>query len=342
MLLACSHDSKSAPKGTATPEDFCHGLVATVSELQTRCFGGGESFWSDLYARMVPCDGLAKQIADGKIAYDQVKGARCLDQVKGLACDSTISADADACADALVGQVASGNACTRLPVDLFNTCAPGNTCTSVANSCAGVCKPVGQPGSSCNYSSTVGTRQCTEGFSCQPNTDLCVEDVAEGEVCQGPSAGDCRNGLVCEGGTSKTAGTCRKKKTSGACTSNSDCATGHVCVGQEGAKTCRKAKLPGDSCTPGMGDCLPFLTWCGGDGTCTNTGVQENEPCGRQGEEYGDSIQCASGLTCATNGDGDGTCRKQKPAGSPCTYYDECAGTDAYCDSETKLCVSCE
>jgi hypothetical protein len=342
MLFACGHDSKPAPKGTATPTDFCHALVATVSELQTRCFGGGESFWTDLYSRLVPCDDLAKQIADGSIVYDQAKGARCLDQVKALACDSTIDADANACADALVGQVPGGNACARSSLVVFDTCAPGHTCTAVANSCAGVCRPVAQPGSSCAYSSSTGSVTCADGSSCQLNTDLCVEDVAEGQACQGPSAGDCGYGLVCEVGTGETAGTCRKRRTSGACASLSDCAASYVCSGPEGARTCRKAKLPGDSCTPGMGECYYFLTWCGSDGTCTDTGAQENEPCGAQGQDYRDNIPCASGLTCASNDAGVGTCRKRKPAGSPCTFGSECAGTDAYCDSATKLCVSCE
>jgi hypothetical protein len=80
VLLACSQDGKTAPKSTGTPEDFCHSFLATVSELQTRCFGSGESYWRDFYTRMYPCDGLAKEIGKGTVVYDQAKATSCIDQ----------------------------------------------------------------------------------------------------------------------------------------------------------------------------------------------------------------------------------------------------------------------
>jgi hypothetical protein len=170
-----------------------------------------------------------------------------------------------------------------------------------------------------------------------------VADAGEGEPCLGPSAGDCSHNLTCVFDTGDETGTCRKKRTSGACTSSSDCATDYACAGfSRGAKSCRKTKFPGESCTPGMGECYIFFSWCGRDGTCTDTGAQENEPCGDQGQGYDEYILCAIGLTCASDGTSASTCRKPKPAGSPCSYRDECAGTGAYCDSETNLCVSCE
>jgi hypothetical protein len=293
----------------------------------------------DLYARVLPCDGVAKEVAEGRMAYDQTKGAACLDQIKVLACDSLID-EAVACADALVGRVPSGGACATDGLAIFPVCAPGNICHISSNGCGGVCKPTASPGSSCAYSSTTGSVTCADGSECQSNTDLCVVDAAEGEPCQGPTAGYCRHNLECEGGTSSTAGTCRRKRTSGACTSSSDCASSYVCAGQEGAKTCRKAKLPGDSCTPGLGECYPLFSWCGSQGTCIETRAQENQPCGAQGGAFNDYIQCDNGLTCATSGTGAGTCRKKKPAGSSCASGSECAAR-AYCDSTTHLCVSC-
>jgi hypothetical protein len=344
MFFACSGGSQSAPKSTATPDDFCHTFVETVIELQTRCFGRGESFWRDLYSRFMTCDGLATDIANGRITYDKAKGTACLDQVRALACDSILDEAADACAGVLVGNVPSWGACGFYGLPVASSCAPGNRCIDEGNSCTGRCKPVANDGSSCAYSSSTGSVWCAVGSVCQLNTNLCVPNGAEGEPCDGPSAGYCRGNLVCEGSTGKIAGSCRQPKTSGPCKFSLDCAfPEYVCAGQEGATTCRKAKLPGDSCILGQGECYDYFSWCGSNGTCTDTGAQENEPCGEQvqGLTSSEEIQCAEGLTCVTGGVGAGTCRKQKPAGSPCTRGDECAGTESYCDSRTKLCVSC-
>jgi hypothetical protein len=99
-------------------------------------------------------------------------------------------------------------------------------------------------------------------------------------------------------------------------------------------------KAPGEPCTPGLRECFSLLTWCGSDGKCTDARAQEGQTCGRPNGEY---IQCATGLRCVYEGNSSaGTCQKQLPAGSPCTSGDECAGTRAYCDETTKLCVACE
>lgn len=168
-----------------------------------------------------------------------------------------------------------------------------------------------------------------------------MADVDKGQPCKGATAGDCATGLYCEGGTTTTAGVCRKRKTSGACAGELECANNYLCVGEAGAKTCRKAKLVGDACTPGLGECYRVFAWCGSEGKCTDARAQENQPCGASASEY---IQCADGLTCVLASAGAGICQQRgdKPAGSPCTSSADCGGAISYCDTATKLCVGCD
>lgn len=336
-LSACDGNNRVIVKGTATSDDFCRSLVQNMTALATRCFGGGETYWDKLYSGVLDCNRLAKDIVGGRMAYHQDAAARCLDQIALLPCDGMLE-DATDCTGALAGQVSSGGACQSTSLAAFPTCVRGTECSYVAGSCFGTCKPVANAGSACGHSST-GWLDCAEGLTCQAGTGLCALDASEGQPCLGPSASECRSNLVCEDGTSSTQGTCRRRKTAGSCTSAADCASGYVCSGEQGAKSCQRGKLPGDACTPGRGECLAFLLWCGSDGKCTDSGEPENETCGATGGEY---VQCAKGLYCAgsTSG-GTGICRKETPSGSPCTSSVECSGSASYCDSVTKLCVAC-
>ncbi|HEX7596791.1 MAG TPA: hypothetical protein VF518_01180, partial [Polyangia bacterium] len=192
----------------------------------------------------------------------------------------------------------------------------------------------------CSYTTTAGSTICASHLSCQSGTHVCVADTGEGQPCQGPTAGDCKSGLYCEGGTASTAGICRKGKTAGACASSEgQCANGYSCIGTSGAQTCTKWKYPGDTCTPGLRECVVF-SWCGSDGKCTDAPVPEGQPCSPSPGEY---AQCASGLTClyGTGSTTPATCQKLKAAGSTCSYDSECAGSGSYCDSKTKVCVAC-
>jgi len=180
--------------------------------------------------------------------------------------------------------------------------------------------------------------------SCQINTDLCVPDVADCQPCLGPSAGDCSQGLYCDGDNT-TAGTCRKGRTSGACTTiGSECALGYGCMGTTGAETCTKLKMPGDACTPGRHECYFLLGYCGSENKCITTRALENQPCNIYFDSQNELVQCDSGLTCiGSSASTMGACQKKKPAGAPCTPYSVvCAGTGAYCDPKTSLCVSCD
>lgn len=307
--------------------------------MQTRCFGGGEALWKELYGRILDCSKLSQDVAAGAYAYDPQKGAQCLEQISNLDCDQP-GGDPSPCNATFVGRVPSGGVCASgLGMTPFSDCVPGNHCDLDIATCGGTCKPYAAAGASCAYTSTSGSIDCADGSSCQGSKQLCVADVAEGQPCEGPTAGGCADGLYCEAGSTTTAGVCRKKKTSGACTDGGECASNYLCAGAEGSKTCGKAKLPGASCTPGKGECYSVFSWCGSDGKCTDARAQENQPCGSVNSE---AIQCEEGFSCVYTSN-VGTCQKRgnKPAGSPCTASVECGGTVSYCDSTTKLCVSC-
>jgi len=293
-----------------------------------------------MYAGFLNCSQLAKDVADGVLSYDAQLGALCLDQISKYSCDQ--ADEPSACKTAVVGRIASGGSCASgLNTTMFDDCAPGNYCDFALATCGGTCKAYAQVGSSCAYTSANGSVTCADGSSCQLSTDVCVADVTEGQPCEGPTAGNCADAFYCEGGSTTASGVCRKRKTSGACLDAGECASNHYCTGAAGNKTCGKAKLPGESCTPGQ--CYPLLAWCGGDGKCTDTHAKENQPCG---STTGDYIRCEEGLTCnqTAAGSSAGTCQKKgtKPAGSPCTSSVECAGTVSYCDPTTDLCVGCD
>jgi hypothetical protein len=338
LLLACDGSKKPLPTGSsATPTDFCNSFMQAAEDWGTRCLGGTPAFWTNVYSQVLDCNRLAQTISSGDLSYDANSGAQCLSQIAGYNCDQT--GEVPACTAALVGHVSSGGACSAQWLTVFSVCAPGNYCHFVSNTCGGTCRPYAQPGSSCAYSSTDGSVDCARGSNCQLNTQVCVTDVAEGQPCEGPTAGGCADGLFCDGGDTSTAGTCRKRNTSGACKDSSECASNYVCTGDANANTCRKMKVPGDSCTPGLRECLSLFSWCNSDGKCTEGRARENETCGQVNDEY---VQCDTDLHCAYTGNAQsGTCQKGLPAGSPCSYGSECAGSYAYCDSTTKLCVSC-
>jgi hypothetical protein len=339
LLFACDGKKATAPGSSATATDFCNSFLQAATSLQTRCFGGGEALWRDLYGRILDCGQFAQDVTAGRLSYDAQQGAQCIDQIGKVDCNQMD--EPTACQGAVVGTIASGGSCaTGLGMTMFSDCTPGNHCHLDITTCGGTCKPYAQAGASCAYSSTNGSLECADGSSCQSNTDICVADVTEGQPCEGPTAGRCADGLYCEGGSTTAAGVCRKEKTSGACIDETECASNYLCGGVEGSKVCRKAKLPGDSCTPGLGECYPLFSWCGSDGKCTDARAKESQPCGTNNGEY---IQCEDGLTCVLTSTGSGTCQKRgdKPAGSPCTSSVECAGTVSYCDPTTSKCVSC-
>jgi hypothetical protein len=343
LLLACDGSKSagprfSAPGSSATAGDFCNSIIQNATNLQARCSGGGEAFWKDLYGQVLNCSQLAKDVAAGVLSYDAQKGAQCLEEMSQIECNQ--SGTSAACSAAITGHIPTGGSCSNnMGWTIFTDCAPGNYCYLDIAKCGGTCKPYAKEAESCAYTAASGSVSCANGTSCQMQSQVCVADVAEGQPCEGPTAGECADGLYCDGKSTLVPGVCRKSKTGGACVDASECANNHSCIGTEGSKTCRKMKLPGDSCTPGLRECFFFLGWCGSDGKCTQAGAEENQPCGLIDYEV---VRCVSGLTCTTASTGStATCQKGKPAGSPCTSGSECEGTVSYCDPATKMCVAC-
>jgi hypothetical protein len=332
LVAACGDSKSSSPGSTTTITDFCNSIVQSLADVQSRCLGHDSAFWKDLYQQSFRCDGLEGRVSSGTISYDAQKARECLDQLAKLTCD--LSSALSACTDAVIGKVGTGGTCAVLQ-GLSGDCAPGNYCIMTLTSCGGTCQAEAKVGASC------ASNRCEDGSSCQYSTDICLADVGEGQPCEGKDAAGCADGFYCEGGTTTTAGACRKKKTSGPCTSRNECANSYNCAGAEGSKSCSKSKVIGDTCTPGLGECYAYMFWCGSDGKCTDAKVQEGQTCGITNGDY---ISCASGLSCVYgSGSSVGTCQKGLAAGSQCTSSSACTGgTFNYCDSPTRTCVACD
>lgn len=326
-LISSCDGKKSTPHGgAATVGDFCSSMSRAAAQLQSTCIGGSEEFWTQTYSSIFDCAEWTSRVSTGSLVYDPQRGAQCLDEISRYGCED--SGEVSPCTGALSGTVPSGGTCKAATDGFFSACAPGNHCDLDASICGGTCKPYRQPGESC-------TSACAHGSHCQFNIDVCVLDVNEGQPCEGKTAGACTDDLYCDGGSMSIEGVCRKKKTSGTCVDASECANRYRCVGSTGAKTCRKAKWVGDSCTPGLGECYPAFSWCGSDGKCTDTKAQEGQPCGAVNGDY---IACASDWACSQN-----TCQKGLPPGASCASGGLCTGGSiSFCDPKTKLCVSCE
>jgi hypothetical protein len=343
MVLAlgsgCGGAGTGSVDSTATGTDFCRSMVdETVTAVARRYVGSDD--WRDHYTSSVLCDQVDGLIAAGTLTYDRASGEDCLTHLRQLDCiDIRLP---ESCTDAIAGRLPAGSQCFFLE-HFFSDCAPGNYCEGSGNACGGTCKPYVQPGGSCAYTLAGEFPGCASGLSCPHGSNLCTPYVGEGESCLDASAGNCGDGLYCNGVA------CQKRKTSGTCRYGGECAAGYVCAGPTNTRTCTKVKLPGDSCTQGQSECYG-LSFCGDDGKCTRTGVAEDQPCGTNLQ--GEYIQCGTHLYCgwatpplvdpSVGIVGGGTCQRTKPAGSPCSYWTECAGKSAYCDSATSLCVTCD
>jgi hypothetical protein len=338
-LLACDGSGSSGgtptlPGNTGSASEFCDAFLQAAVSLLSQCYGGGQSYWTDLYAQILDCPEVARLVAAGTLVYDANQGKQCLDAVRTYDCTDT--GPIPACNAAVTGKVPSGGTCAARTLMMFNDCAPGNDCVWRSDSCGGTCRPYARVGEACGYAVGDDYIDCEDGASCGWDTEVCIADAAEGQPCGGTDAVACASGLYCEGGDYSTSGICHKQKTSGSCASDDECANTYVCLGNGDAGSCRKVKLPGEACVPG--ECMPFFAWCGADGQCTDVRATENQSCGGASGDY---IQCASGLYCDYSSTSQtGTCRRQTAAGSVCTTTTVCAG-NGYCDTATGLCVSC-
>jgi hypothetical protein len=343
LLLGCDGSkSRVSSDSNAAAMDFCKALGHGLAESAMRCMGGPLPFWDGIYAEFLNCGLMSRRIASGEMSYDSKLGATCLKQVSEFGCGYL--SELPTCTSALVGHVPAGGSCSDPWQSFFNSCSPGAFCEVSYHACSGTCVAYARSGEACILTSPTGevsqtvNLDCASGTSCQTYTKMCVPDIAEGQPCQGPTDGDCADGLYCPSNFNRD-GICQKGRTSGSCDDSYECAFNYRCIGEAGAQSCQRMKLPGEPCTPGLQECFIGYSWCGSDGKCTYARVQEGQPCDKPTGEYN---RCETGLYCAYDVTGAGICQKQRPAGSPCNNDGQCAGSNAYCDATTQLCVVCE
>jgi hypothetical protein len=186
--------------------------------------------------------------------------------------------------------------------------------------------------------------RCATGLTCDSASKTCITAPPAGGM--GASCGDnapCAKGFYCETGAdagSTAMGTCQARKSSGACTTGSECAQPLQCAGPTGGKTCAAPKHPGAPCTPGRSEC-DFASYCAADGKCSGTYAAVGQPCGPQ--PGSDSVPCVLSAYCDGSGVQAGTCRALKQDGDACTGTTvfECGGNYGHCDATTHKCVSC-
>ena len=269
------------------------------------------------------CAALETAITAGKVIYDAGALAQCETDIAAASCNAT--SDPASCAMVFSGKAMAGGACNNSV-----ECADGNDCdTSMA--CPGVCVAPPAVGGDCSQLSCAAGLLCVYDFSTASFSATCMAALASGAACD-PQVSACGAGLHCDPSTR----TCLPLKTSGSCTSTSDCVPGDACGGAPIGKatTCRPAALEGATCTPGNGDCALGLScnlgscaaWPGIDGVC---GFINNEV-----------VLCTAGFCAGDLSAGTpGVCTATLALGAACddskaTFGREC-GAGATCSSTT-------
>ena len=279
-------------------------------------------------------------IARGTLGYDPALMPACLDAIAAGGCDTLAGGLLPAACDAAVaGTVAVGGAC-----DLDVECLDDAACVQDAV-CPGTCTARGGPGRSCTR-----TEECQRGFVCDSTT--CTAPPTDGQACKGPSAPDCRVGLICVGGSATRQGTCHTQANifTAAVGATCDlqagpwCQAGLSCVVDSiptpGSPTllCARPVASGAACKGGIPDQCPGEEYCTArlamgmiDGTCAPLPVG-GEPCATR---LAGPI-CAAGYTCVSS-----LCRPLQANGGACGDAAECYGgvcTSGVCVAPT-LCM---
>lgn len=262
-------------------------------------------------------------IARGTLVYDPARAAACMDAIAAAGCDALGGGLLPAaCEDALLGNVALGGAC-----DIDGECVGDAACVQGAT-CPGACTARGGPGHSCTRND-----ECERGLVCDSTT--CTAPPTEGQACQGPSAPDCRIGLICLGGNGTRQGTCSTQASlftaaEGAtcdlqagpwCQEGLSCIVDSIAAPGSPTFLCARPVLHGAACKAGIPDQCPVGEYCTAraamgmiDGTCAPLPVG-GEPCATR--LIGPS--CAAGHACVM-----GTCRPLQANGGACTSLAEC------------------
>jgi hypothetical protein len=344
----------SSPAGDPGPS-FCQNYVDSVTSKLQECRGGSAAAVETLVQTTNACNGIALDLAAGKVVFVASAASACLQEIKALDCGtfaatgtSSTGYPAD-CGKVFQGTVPIGGACFPIAVPPAQECVGGSHC--VANSqCPGVCQPDATLGQSCDLSSAA----CAEGLTCTygangaPACTLALPDVQVGALCAGPS--DCASAnatLVCVGhggpidgvsSNGSTSGTCQKPAASGPCTTGSDCST-YNCVSTVPGSTagvCTPGKVVGDPCVPGARQCGSG-TYCGPASKCLELPVVGQSCAGNAGE----GTDCVNGF-CNTL---TKTCVPFLPAGASCqsqwtsSLSEQCDPINTTCSYTLGVCL---
>jgi hypothetical protein len=331
-VIGCS-ESKTPPVTSVPLEDLPSAYASAVCTAADTCLGalmpifvaGGdcETRYRELLANAaVPLFETA--IARGSLGYDPTRVPACMDAIATGGCDALAGGLLPAaCEDALTGTVALGGAC-----DLDAECLDDAACVQ-NTTCPGTCTARGGPGHGCTRND-----ECQRGFVC--DSTVCTAPPAEGQACQGPSAPDCRIGLLCLGGNATRQGTCHTQAelftaaVGAACGLQAGpwCQEGLACViqavpapGTPATFLCEAPVASGAACQAGVPDPCPPTEYCTArlatgviDGTCTALPVG-GEPCAVRLV----GATCAAGHACIA-----GTCRPLQANGGACGSAAEC------------------
>lgn len=193
-------------------------------------------------------------------------------------------------------------------------CNQSSDCASTAycdySSASPTCKTKGDSGAKCNAGAS-----CKSGFTCSKGACTAVAKV--GEPCSGQDS--CESGAACAPDATGNAGVCVKVvELGGACKTNSECRTlDAVCLGADGAKTCKVLPGKGEAC--GVADQVKPLR-CMPPYTCDGKNCVDPLPKGSACEQMSMGLNsCATGLVCTTKK----VCSDLPTEGQPCEG--ECA-----------------
>jgi hypothetical protein len=273
VLVACGGGSSDGgdggtPGAALTKAQFCEALATAIAGKLGTCLNASAAVVAEQKQdELVNCndelrDGLG---IPGTFRADLAPG--CVQALAALSCSDfeALSSMPPACDGVFTGTVANGGGCA-----LDAACVAGSYCEGSGDGAVacGTCRAMPTAGQPCGNGEDGFT--CAAGLACDTSgtPPVCATAQAPGtagQACAALSANGnpCAAGHYCDGG-----GTCRAKKTSGACALFSDeCAVGHLCVGTGSTGTCVAVRQGGGSCTPGDVD------ECAWGWTCPPTGT---------------------------------------------------------------------
>jgi len=333
VISGCS-ESSTPPPASVPLAELPTAYAAAICEAADTCFGpllpiflaGGDCATpnrGEIANYALPLFEAA--IARGTLIYDGARASACFDAIGAGGCDTLAWTMPPACEEALEGTVALGGDC-----DVDAECTGDTVCVPNAT-CPGTCTMRGGPGRVCTRD-----QECQSGFVCDSTS--CTAPPSEGQACQGPSAPDCRRGLICVGNNEMRAGTCRTQAAvftaaEGAtcdldagtfCQEGLSCIVDGFVVGGGATLLCARPVATGAACKFAVPTQCPLGEYCTArlapgmtEGTCMSLPAG-GEPCTGD-DTFGPP--CAAAHVCVGT-----TCRPLQANGGACETAAECYG----------------